>query len=94
MLVDRSQRLTLSAPEMTVLVGGLRVLGANHGDRPHGAFTRRPGRLTTDFFVNLVDMSTVWKPAGDDAYEGRDRRTGEVRWTATRTGYRMRRAST
>lgn len=70
------------------------MLGANHGDRPHGAFTRRPGRLTTDFFVNLVDMSTVWKPAGDDAFEGRDRRTGEVRWTATRTGYRMRRAST
>ena len=84
MLIDRAQLLTLSAPEMTVLVGGLRVLGANHGVSPNGAFTRRPGQLTTDFFVNLVDMATHWKPTGDNAYEGLDRGTGAVKWTATR----------
>ena len=84
MLVDKAQLLTLSAPEMTALVGGLRVLGANHGGSPAGVFTLRPGQLTTDFFVNLVDMGTVWKPTGDNAYEGRDRQTGAVIWTATR----------
>ena len=84
MLIDKAQLLTLSAPEMTVLLGGLRVLGANHGGSPHGVFTRRPGQLTADFFVNLLDMSTVWRPTGDNAYEGRDRTTGNVKWTATR----------
>ena len=84
MLVDKAQLLGLSAPEMTVLVGGLRVLGANHGGQQHGVFTKRPGQLTTDFFTNLVDMSTAWKPAGDNAYEGRDRKTGALRWTASR----------
>jgi catalase-peroxidase len=84
MLLDKAQLLTLSAPEMTVLVGGLRVLGANHGGSAHGVFTQRPGQLTNDFFVNLVDMSIAWKPSGDNAYEGRDRKTGAVKWTATR----------
>ncbi len=84
MLVDKAQLLTLSAPEMTVLVGGLRVLGANHGGSRHGVFTQRPGQLTNDFFVNLVDMGTVWMPVGDNAYEGRDRKSGAARWTATR----------
>ena len=84
MLVDKAQLLTLSAPEMTVLLGGLRVLGANHGGRLHGVFTQRPGQLTNDFFVNLVDMDTVWAPTGDNAYAGRDRKTGAAKWTATR----------
>ena len=84
MLVDKAQLLTLSAPEMTVLVGGLRVLGANVGGSQVGVFTQRPGQLTNDFFVNLVDMGTAWKPTGDNAYEGRDRKTGAVKWTATR----------
>jgi catalase-peroxidase len=84
MLLDKAQLLTLSAPEMTVLVGGLRVLGANHGGSAHGVFTARPGQLTNDFFVNLVDMSTAWKPVGDNAYQGSDRKTGAARWTATR----------
>jgi len=84
MLLDKAQLLTLSAPEMTVLLGGLRVLGANHGGSKHGVFTQRPGQLTNDFFVNLVDMSTAWKPSGDNAYEGRDRQSGAVKWTATR----------
>jgi len=84
MLVDRAQLLTLSAPEMTVLVGGLRVLGANYGGSKAGVFTHRPGQLTNDFFTNLVDMSTAWSPSGDNAYEGRDRKTGAVKWTATR----------
>jgi catalase-peroxidase len=84
MLLDKAQLLTLSAPEMTVLVGGLRVLGANHGGSAHAVFTQRPGQLSNDFFVNLVDMSTAWKPVGDNAYEGRDRKTGAVKWTATR----------
>ena len=84
MLLDKAQLLTLSAPEMTVLVGGLRVLGANHGGSQAGVFTQRPGQLSNDFFVNLVDMSTAWKPSGDNAYEGRDRQTGAVKWTATR----------
>jgi len=86
MLVDRAQLLTLSAPEMCVLLGGLRVLGANHGGARHGVFTRRVGTLSTDFFVNLLDMATAWTPvAGSDGlFEGRDRKSGEVRWTATR----------
>ena len=84
MLIDKAQLLTLSAPQMTVLLGGLRVLGANHGGSSHGVFTKRPGQLTNDFFVNLVDMGTVWKPVGDNAYEGRDRKTGALKWTATR----------
>lgn len=84
MLVDGAQLLTLSAPEMTVLVGGLRVLGANVGGSKDGVFTQRPGQLTNDFLVNLVDMGTTWKPTGDNAYEGRDRRSGVIRWTATR----------
>ena len=84
MLLDKAQLLTLSAPEMTVLVGGLRVLGANVGGSKHGVFTQRPGQLTNDFFVNLVDMSTAWKSTGDNAYEGRDRQSGAVKWIATR----------
>jgi catalase-peroxidase len=86
MLVDRAQLLTLTAPEMTVLVGGLRVLGANTAGSQHGVFTKRVGTLTNDFFLNIVDMDTSWKPvsAANDAFEGRDRSTGEVKWTATR----------
>ncbi|PKO66742.1 MAG: catalase/peroxidase HPI [Betaproteobacteria bacterium HGW-Betaproteobacteria-16] len=84
MLLDKAQLLTLSAPEMTVLVGGLRVLGNNVGGSKHGVFTQRVGQLTNDFFVNLVDMSTQWKPTGDNAYEGSDRKSGAVKWTATR----------
>ena len=84
MLLDRAQLLTLSAPEMTVLVGGLRVLGANVGGSTDGVFTERPGQLTNDFFVNLVDMSTVWKPAADNRFEGCKRKTGAPRWTASR----------
>lgn len=86
MLIDKAQLLGLSAPQMTVLVGGLRVLGANHGGSKHGVFTQRPGALSNDFFVNLVDMDTVWKPTADDAdvYEGRDSHSGELKWTGTR----------
>jgi catalase-peroxidase len=86
MLIDRAQLLTLSAPEMTVLVGGLRALGANADDEGHGVLTDRPGQLTPDFFVNLLDMGTVWAPMAnaDGLYEGRDRATGERRWTGTR----------
>jgi catalase-peroxidase len=83
LLVDKAQQLTLTAPEMTALVGGLRVLGANAGGSKHGVFTDRPGVLSTDFFTQLLDMGTDWKAAGG-AYEGRDRKTGRVRWTATR----------
>jgi catalase-peroxidase len=84
-LVDRAQLLRLTAPEMTVLVGGLRVLGANVGQSKHGVFTKRPETLTNDFFVNLLDMSTQWQPAGSDGvYEGRDRKTNMVKWTGTR----------
>jgi len=85
-LVDRAQLLTLTAPEMTVLVGGLRVLGANTGDSKHGVFTIRPGKLTNDFFVNLLDMGTKWQPAGgaEGVYEGRDRKTNAVVWSGTR----------
>ncbi|MFI5015459.1 MAG: catalase/peroxidase HPI, partial [Hyphomicrobiales bacterium] len=86
LLVDRAQLLTLTAPEMTVLVGGLRVLGANAGKSMHGVFTKRPETLTNDFFVNLLDMSTQWQPSAgsEGAYEGRDRKTNEVKWTGTR----------
>jgi catalase-peroxidase len=84
LLVDRAQLLTLTAPEMTVLVGGLRVLGANYAQAAHGVFTSRPETLTNDFFVNLLDMNTVWQPAGDGLFEGRDRATGALRWTGTR----------
>jgi catalase-peroxidase len=84
-LVDRAQLMTLTAPEMTVLVGGLRVLGANAGNSKHGVFTEKPERLTNDFFVNLLDMSTEWQPAGSNGeYEGRDRKTKAVKWTGTR----------
>ncbi|KVD16643.1 hydroperoxidase [Burkholderia ubonensis] len=86
LLVDKAQLLTLTAPEMTVLLGGLRVLGANVGQSAHGVFTDRPEALTNDFFVNLLDMSTEWKPvsADNDVFEGRDRATGKVKWTGTR----------
>ncbi len=85
LLVDKSQLLTLTAPEMTVLVGGMRALGANAGQTKHGVFTKRPETLTNDFFVNLLDMNTKWQAsAGDGVYEGVDRKTGKVKWTATR----------
>ena len=86
LLVERACMLTLTAPEMTALVGGLRALNANTGQSQHGVFTDRPGTLTNDFFVNLLDMDTTWSPAADseDVYEGRDSRTGDVKWTATR----------
>ncbi len=86
LLVDRAQLLTLSAPEMTALVGGLRVLGANAGGTSHGVFTDRPGQLSNDFFVNLLDMGTEWKATSEDeqVFEGRDRKTGDVKWTGTR----------
>ena len=85
-LVDKAQLLTLTAPEMTVLVGGMRALNANVGQAQHGVFTKRPGVLTNDFFVNVLDMATVWKPVSDsaDMFEGRDRASGNVKWTATR----------
>ncbi|MGD2253926.1 MAG: catalase/peroxidase HPI [Anaerolineales bacterium] len=86
LLVDRAQLLTLTAPEMTVLVGGMRVLNANYGQSQHGVFTKRPETLTHDFFVNLLDMSTAWKASSEDedVFEGRDRGTGELKWTGTR----------
>ncbi|MBL8704070.1 MAG: catalase/peroxidase HPI [Rhodospirillales bacterium] len=86
LLVDKAQLLTLTAPEMTVLVGGLRVLGANYGKSPHGVFTKNPETLTNDFFVNLLDMGTAWKgsPDGTDVFEGTDRKTGKAKWTGTR----------
>jgi catalase-peroxidase len=84
-LVDRAQLLTLTGPEMTVLLGGLRVLGANAGGSKHGVFTNQPGKLTNDFFVNLLDMGTIWEASGSDGiYEGRDRKTSQVKWTGTR----------
>ncbi|MBK1622894.1 catalase/peroxidase HPI [Afifella marina] len=83
-MVDRAELLTLTAPEMTALLGGMRVLGANYQNAPHGVFTHRPGTLTNDFFVNLLTMSTQWQPVADGTYEGRDRKTGEVKWQATR----------
>jgi catalase-peroxidase len=86
LLVDRAQLLTLTAPEMTVLVGGMRVLNANLGKSQHGVFTKRPETLTNDFFVNLLDMGTEWKPVEKDAdvFEGRGRKTGELKWSGTR----------
>jgi catalase-peroxidase len=86
LLVDRAQLLTLAAPEMTVLVGGMRVLNANFGQFQHGVFTKRPEMLTNDFFVNLLDMNTIWKPTSkdEDLFEGNDRKTGELKWTGTR----------
>ena len=84
-LVDKAQLMSLTAPEMTVLVGGLRVLGANAGGSKLGVLTSRPEVLTNDFFVNLLDMRTEWQPAGSDgAYEGRDRKTKQAKWTGTR----------
>jgi catalase-peroxidase len=83
-LVDRAQLLRLTGPEMTVLVGGLRVLGANAGGAKHGVFTKKIGTLTNDFFVNLLNMSTVWQPSGDNVYEGSDRKTNAAKWTGTR----------
>jgi catalase-peroxidase len=86
LLVDRAQLLTLTAPEMTVLIGGMRALNANFGQSQHGVFTTRPETLTNDFFVNLLDMGTEWKPTSEDTdvFEGRDRATGELKWTGTR----------
>jgi catalase-peroxidase len=86
LLIDRATLLTLTAPEMTVLVGGLRSLNANHRQSPHGVFTKRPGTLTNDFFVNLLDMGTTWTPTSEagEIFEGRDRKTGAVKWSATR----------
>ena len=86
LLLDRAQLLTLTGPEMTALVGGLRVLDANTGRSQHGVFTKRPGVLSNDFFVNLLDMSTVWKAtsATETEFEGHDRATGALKWTATR----------
>jgi catalase-peroxidase len=86
LLVDKAQLLTLTAPEMTALVGGMRVLNANFGQSQHGVFTKRPETLTTDFFVNLLDMGTEWKTSSEDedVFEGRDRATGDVKWTGTR----------
>jgi len=86
LLVDKAQLLTLTAPEMTVLVGGMRALNANFDGSKHGVLTSRPGALSNDFFVNLLDMSTEWKAADatQEVFEGRDRKTGSVKWTATR----------
>jgi catalase-peroxidase len=86
LLVDKAELLTLTAPEMTALIGGLRVLGANYGGSRHGVFTDRPGALTTDFFVNLLDMGIAWQPAATDKdlFEGRGRATGALKWTGTR----------
>jgi catalase-peroxidase len=86
MMVDKAQLLTLSAPEMTVLVGGLRVLGANYKNSKHGVFTGQPGKLTNDFFVNVLDINTVWSPSHSevDVFDGRDRKSGAVKWTGTR----------
>jgi len=86
MLVDKAQLLTLTAPEMTVLIGGLRVLGANYAGSPNGVFTKRPGVLSNDFFVNLLDMGVEWHPTSEQAefFEAHDRKTGEIRWIATR----------
>jgi catalase-peroxidase len=86
LLIDRAQLLCLTAPEMSVLVGGMRALDANFAQTRHGVFTKRPETLTNDFFVNLLDMRTEWKPLSKDEqiFQGRDRKTGEARWTATR----------
>jgi catalase-peroxidase len=85
-LIDKAQLLTLTAPELTVLIGGMRVLGANYKQSDYGVFTDKPETLTNDFFVNLLDMATAWKPTAEDPdlFEGVDRKTGELKWTATR----------
>ena len=82
-LIDRAQLLTLTGPEMTALIGGLRVLGANVQNSRHGVLTKTPGKLTNDFFLNLLTMDTVWSHKDGDIYEGKDRKSGEVKWTAT-----------
>jgi catalase-peroxidase len=84
LMLDRTQLMGLTAPEMTVLVGGMRVLGTNYGGTKHGVFTEREGVLTNDFFVNLTDMNYLWKPAGNNLYEICDRHTNQLKWTATR----------
>jgi catalase-peroxidase len=84
LLLDRAQLMRLTAYEMTVLIGGLRVIGTNHGGTRHGVFTDRVGALTNDFFVNLTDMAYTWKPVGRNLYEIRERKTDRVKWTATR----------
>ena len=84
LMLDRTQLMGLTAPEMTALVGGMRVLGTNHGGTKHGVLTDRVGTLTNDFFVNLTDMNNTWKPTGNGLYEVRDRKTDKVKWTATR----------
>jgi catalase-peroxidase len=86
MLVDRAQLMKLTAPEMTVLVGGMRVLNTNFDSSKHGVFTKKPGTLTNDFFINLLDMNTKWKEVSkeEDLFEGRDRKTNKVKWTGTR----------
>jgi len=85
-LIDKAQLLTLTGPELTVLIGGMRALNANVGKSAHGVFTKRPEALTNDYFVNLLDMANEWKPISDanEVFEGRDRKTGAVKWTATR----------
>ncbi len=86
LMVDKAQLMTLTAPEMTVLVGGMRVIGTNFDGSQHGVFTNKPGALSNDFFANLLDMSTTWKAVSEDEemFEGRDRKSGELRWTGTR----------
>jgi catalase-peroxidase len=84
MMLDRAQLLGLTAPEMTVLVGGMRVLDTNHGGSQHGVFTNNKGALSNDFFVNLTDMANTWKPTGSNLYEIRDRQSDQLKWTATR----------
>ena len=86
LLVDRAQLMTLTAPEMTALIGGMRVMNTNYDQSAHGVFTKRPGALTNDYFVNLLDLGTAWKSTSDadEVFEGRDRATGEVKWTGTR----------
>jgi catalase-peroxidase len=86
LLIDKAQLLTLTAPQMTVLIGGMRVLNTNFDESHHGVFTKTPGALTNDFFVNLLDMNTTWSATTDaqDVFEGRDRKTGAIKWTGTR----------
>jgi catalase-peroxidase len=84
LMIDRASLLRLTVPQMTVLIGGLRALGANFGNEKHGVLTERPGQLTNDFFVNLLDMATAWRPENDHVFVGSDRETDEARWTATR----------
>ena len=87
MLIDKAQLMDLTGPEMTVLIGGMRVLGANYDNSKHGVFTKKVGKLSNDFFVNLLDMDTEWKEVSpkEDLFEGKDRKTGKVKWTATRS---------